>query len=218
MYWGGSSSNVLQINPNDGTLINDVGPITLGVQDSKIQDLAFDTFSNQLFGTTDNGELVTIDRTNAQATFIGFLPNSPAHIGFAPDGTLYMVDRSNSGDLFTLDPTNANVLTQVARSPIGELDALGVSPQGVIFVAGTTFQGAGPDIFTLATDGTKTFVGSGLRQVADLAFAPQQVAGELLPLDTSALMIAGLTSMTVWMVPAVVGLAGVGVYLVKFRK
>ena len=44
------------------------------------------------------------------------------------------------------------------------------------------------------------------------------VAGELLPLDTSALMIAGLTSMSVWMVPAVLGLAGVGVYLVKFRK
>jgi len=45
-----------------------------------------------------------------------------------------------------------------------------------------------------------------------------QVAGELLPLDTSALMIAGLTSMTVWMIPAVAGLAGAGVYLVKFRK
>jgi len=44
------------------------------------------------------------------------------------------------------------------------------------------------------------------------------VAGELLPLDTSALMIAGLTSMKVWMIPTVLGLAGVGVYLVKFRK
>ena len=45
----------------------------------------------------------------------------------------------------------------------------------------------------------------------------QQVAGELLPLDSSALMIAGLTSMSVWMVPTVLGLAGAGVYLVKFR-
>jgi len=52
----------------------------------------------------------------------------------------------------------------------------------------------------------------------ELWFNEQQVAGELLPLDSSALMIAGLTSMTVWMVPAVAGLAGVGVYLVKFRK
>ena len=44
------------------------------------------------------------------------------------------------------------------------------------------------------------------------------VAGELLPLDSSALMIAGLTSMSVWMIPTVLGLAGAGVYLVKFRK
>jgi len=52
----------------------------------------------------------------------------------------------------------------------------------------------------------------------ELTTTLQQVAGELLSLDTSALMIAGLTSMSVWMVPAVAGLAGVGVYLVKFRK
>jgi len=46
----------------------------------------------------------------------------------------------------------------------------------------------------------------------------QVAAGELLPIDSSALMIAGLTSMTVWMIPTVLGLAGAGVYLVKFRK
>jgi len=44
----------------------------------------------------------------------------------------------------------------------------------------------------------------------------QPVAGELLSLDSSALVIAGLGSM-IWMVPAVAGLVGAGVYLVKFR-
>ena len=44
-----------------------------------------------------------------------------------------------------------------------------------------------------------------------------KVAGELLPLNTSALMIAGLSTSAVWMVPAIAGLAGAGVYLVKFR-
>ncbi len=43
------------------------------------------------------------------------------------------------------------------------------------------------------------------------------VAGEIIPIDSSALMIAGLTSMSVWMIPTVLGLAGVGVYLVKYR-
>jgi len=44
------------------------------------------------------------------------------------------------------------------------------------------------------------------------------VAGELLPLDSTALFLAGIQSMTVWMIPTILGLAGVGVYLVKFRK
>jgi len=45
-----------------------------------------------------------------------------------------------------------------------------------------------------------------------------QVAGELIPLDSTALFLAGIQSMTVWMIPTVLGLAGAGVYLVKFRK
>jgi len=46
----------------------------------------------------------------------------------------------------------------------------------------------------------------------------EQVAGELLSLDSTALFLAGIQSMTVWMIPTVLGLAGAGVYLVKFRK
>jgi len=43
------------------------------------------------------------------------------------------------------------------------------------------------------------------------------VAGEIIPIDNSALFLAGIQSMTVWMIPAVLGLAGAGVYLVKYR-
>ena len=60
--------------------------------------------------------------------------------------------------------------------------------------------------------------GSQVFVIQELWFNVPIVAGELLSLDTSALMVAGLTSSAVWMVPAVAGLAGVGVYLVKFRK
>ena len=47
--------------------------------------------------------------------------------------------------------------------------------------------------------------------------AEDVVAGELLPLDSTALFLAGIQSMTVWMIPSIVGLAGVGIYLVKYR-
>jgi len=43
------------------------------------------------------------------------------------------------------------------------------------------------------------------------------VAGELLSLDTTALVIGGLASSAVWMIPAVAGIAGAGIYLVKLR-
>ena len=43
------------------------------------------------------------------------------------------------------------------------------------------------------------------------------VAGELLSLDSSALVVAGLTSSAIWMIPTLAGIAGAGVYLVKLR-
>jgi len=44
-----------------------------------------------------------------------------------------------------------------------------------------------------------------------------QVAGELLPIMSSALVIAGVSTIAIWMIPTVLGLAGAGVYLVKYR-
>jgi len=43
------------------------------------------------------------------------------------------------------------------------------------------------------------------------------VGGEFLPIDNTALMLAGLQSSAIWMIPTLAGLAGVGFYLVKFR-
>ena len=46
---------------------------------------------------------------------------------------------------------------------------------------------------------------------------PRPVAGEILSLDSSALVVAGLAVNAVWMIPAVAGIAAAGIYLVKFR-
>ncbi len=53
---------------------------------------------------------------------------------------------------------------------------------------------------------------------AEIETSSLSVAGEIIPIDNSALFLAGIQSMTVWMVPTVLGLAGAGVYLVKYRK
>jgi len=43
------------------------------------------------------------------------------------------------------------------------------------------------------------------------------VGGELFPIDTTSLMLAGLQSSAIWMIPTLAGLAGAGFYLIKFR-
>ncbi|MDH3677406.1 MAG: hypothetical protein OEQ12_03805 [Nitrosopumilus sp.] len=53
--------------------------------------------------------------------------------------------------------------------------------------------------------------------VTPLIPSDEQVAGELLPLDSTALLIGGLTSMSVWMIPTVASIAGAGIYLIKYR-
>jgi len=221
---GGNPSNLIEINPSDGSLINDVGPILDAFgDDMKVQDLAFDPVSRQLFGTEDNtSDLIIIDRTTGMATSVGSLPTDKMHIGFAPDGTLWAVDKDSNKELFTLDPTNGIDLTDVARSSEISLDALGVDPAtGIIWVS----EGSDESIYTLATDGTLTFVGEPRGDsVADLAFLPcppkQQpvVGGEFLPIDSTALLLAGLQSSAIWMLPVLAVAAGAGFAAFKLRR
>jgi len=44
------------------------------------------------------------------------------------------------------------------------------------------------------------------------------VGGEFLPIDSTALMLAGLQTSAIWILPAVAGLAGTGYYLIRFRN
>jgi hypothetical protein len=46
---------------------------------------------------------------------------------------------------------------------------------------------------------------------------PTTVAGELVPLNTTALFISSLSSSMIWMAPAILGIAGIGVYI-KSKK
>jgi len=56
--------------------------------------------------------------------------------------------------------------------------------------------------------------------IDDVTFTPEScavVGGELLSIDSTALMLAGLQSSAIWMLPVLAGIAGTGFYLVKFR-
>jgi hypothetical protein len=74
-----------------------------------------------------------------------------------------------------------------------------------------------PSTFSVTLSSGESFLDADfcLAQLPDVN--PLPVAGELLPLDSTALLIGGLSSMSVFMIPAVAGIAGAAVYLVKHR-
>jgi len=67
-------------------------------------------------------------------------------------------------------------------------------------------------------DGTATWDNcSGLDLNLVLTGTDQLVGGELLSIDSTALMLAGLQSSAIWMLPVLAGAAGVGAFYIKTR-
>ena len=54
--------------------------------------------------------------------------------------------------------------------------------------------------------------------ISDLDFVPEaSVGGELLSIDSTALILAGLQSSAIWMIPVLAGAAGAGAFYLKTR-
>jgi len=226
-------STLIEVDPITGALLNTIGVVTdqAGAQ-LKISDLAVRPDTDELYGVTSSSgnnqdNLYKIDKNTAVATLIGAGPGSFLSIAFAPDGTLYMTNQngciSNDDFLREINPDTAGVISTIALSSDIDADALGVRSDGTIFASTGNACGDPTSIWTInPVNGNVNFVGSGLNGISDIAFFPapkdQQVAGQLLPLDNTALFLAGIQSMTVWMIPTLLGLPGAGLYLVKFRK
>jgi len=115
-------------------------------------------------------------------------------------------DTNTFTSVFSTSPNNAGGLAYDSESGV-----LWVGTQSGLV---TPYNLSGDQI----GDGFLPF-GAISQTIDGLAFAQNDVtvAGELLSLDNTALFISGLTSMSLWMIPTVAGIAGAGIYLVKFR-
>ncbi len=170
-----TDSRLVQIDPNTGTLIADIGPIVVGTAPLKIADLAIQPRSDVLFGIRAStgsvpagGQLYTIDPKTARATFVGDTGSAVGGaLAFAPNGTLYY----SANNFHTLDPSSARILSTVPLTTSDISDGLGVRPSdGTVF--GTRFGQAGEDIIIIdPNSGASTFVGStGAGRISDLDF------------------------------------------------
>ena len=198
------TSDLVQINPDTGALIKDIGPITSNGKPLQIADLAVQPGTGVLFGIAASasiagaavaGNLYTINTSTGLATLVGATGNFFGAIAFGPNGTLYMnsADLDNMGnivntELKTLDPATAKTLTMVAtKDPPG---ALAVRPDGTI-IAG---NGDAGKIYTIdPKTGTETVVGnSGMNAIGDLDFRPIPEPGTLVLLPPALLFLWGL--------------------------
>jgi hypothetical protein len=123
-----NSSRLVQINPDTGALVTDIGPITAGAGGPgiSISDLALQPGTGVLYGIEARdaagglgppfGNLYTIDRNTAVATLVGTTGAQNASLAFAPDGTLYMASFdvvAQTTQLRTVDPATGQILTTV---------------------------------------------------------------------------------------------------------
>ena len=157
-------------------------------------------------GSTPSGDICT-------ATFA---PGCPA---FAPyDNILNECSGSNGNFPADCDPGALNTVDDVCEVFVGATCADGSTPVNDICTAttGATCADGSTPVNDICTTTVSAICLDGSIPVLAWCIPPTIVAGELLPTESTTLVIAGLSSM-IWMVPAVAGIAGAGIYLVKTR-
>ena len=169
--------------------------------------------------TCDNVAMVTPTATSNEVTVnvlqnpsVKLLKIADPSVAQPGDTITYTHDATNNGDVPLFD---CNIID----------DKLGqIGPANFALAVGESkaFQ-ASTEIF-VDTKNTAVIVcltGVEPPMVTDTAMATVTiifVGGEFLPIDSTALMLAGLQTSAVWILPAVAGLAVTGYYLVKFRS
>ena len=129
------------------------------------------------------------------------------------DGTLATGTQTDVG-LITVDPAFGNGGTHTMT-----ISANGAVPGGTVEWVELT-QGAGTDQTDLAglyLYGNCSQQGGSADTATKTFFVEFPVGGEILPINTSALLLAGLTTNALWILPALAVAAGAGIVVLKFQ-
>ena len=74
------------------------------------------------------------------------------------------------------------------------------------------------DVFGFRIDSTDDGSGIGFFTISDFVGPDCQVGGEFLPIDSTALVLAGLQTSAIWTLPILVGAVGAGIAAFKLRR
>ncbi len=198
-----------------------------------ISDISFRNSDNTLYahdailGSHKLNTISTVSGVGALVGSTGFTTGGGNGMAFSPLDTLYLqITFSSIGpwEMYTLDQTLGTAALATALTgfvSVERANAMNYNPDtGVLWASGFFAQGGGSSFIT-TIDPVTGIVSALIPSIDDLdaiAFVPSvTVGGELLPIDSTALMLAGLQSSAIWMLPVLAGIAGTGFYLVKFR-
>jgi hypothetical protein len=188
---GDDGTELIEINPFTGGLLNDIGPIQVeGGGDLRITDLATQPGSDALFGPASVNELYTINKTTAVATFVGGIIGRGG-LGFAPDGRLFLA--TTGSELAQIDPTNGSTIGNVVNLA-SCIDGLGIRPSdGAAFAT----ECDGSDLFRMdLASGDLEELDDTNEDLTDIAFPLRSGAAapalSLLALGVLAVAVVGL--------------------------
>jgi len=146
----------------------------------------------------------------------------------APDGTITeIIDATGDGAGNLLDGTNGIATDSfgiVYVTGAGSANAFAIAPDGFIF---EIIDGTGDGVNSLVNAGgiaTDSFghvfvVGVTSGNVFEIDFfGDSAIGGTLISIDTVALLLAGVQSISMWMIPVVVAGVVIGVFVIKRRK
>ncbi len=212
---------------------------SVGVLDDRFAGIAFAP-NGDLIGITGDGAntpetLFTLDQTDASSTFLLALGAGDDGEAIAIDNecVLHHVSGFSNNNMFyeRIDLVTLNVLFsgQQGGYAIIELASLVFNPSTQRLFAGDIDA----SFYDMTTNGVGTLLGFSEESMKGLAFAQPfaglpidadcdgdldaPVGGELLFVDSTALLLAGLQNSAIWMLPVLAGTTGIGAFYIKSR-
>jgi len=136
-------------------------------------------------GSGSQGTLLTINLTNGAATVIGLLSDPNAAVDglrFNSQGVLYGSSYNNSlsvGQLLTIDPSNANVLSSLTLSGSGNSYCAGIAfdALNVLYGSRGNASGRAEDLDLIQPNGVLTPIGGMEAVISDIVFSGSTLYG-----------------------------------------
>jgi len=159
------------------------------------------------------GASVLIGPTNTGRPMSGLAFDTVNNIMFGVDGC----GSAGPSNLSIVDLSTGNALL-VGNTGV-RLGSLEFGPDGLLYGGGDTADGGNIYRINTGTGLATQVVLSGFPQVTGLTLVPSvSIGGTLVPIDTTALLLAGVQSISMWMIPVVAAGIVIGVFVIKRRK